>query len=414
LNTRQLLVYLISAAAGILPAELVYLIMASNAGDFWIMPVIYALIIGISLSSATGVVLAHNLKVDQMRTVMRADDAMRSVGQHLAKIGYLVAVDDRDLKVTVDQNRTVRILVRPSSMGSEVSVYPGLTRVGIESMFSFTAILPFCGIIALVMTLRSYRKSLDLSHNVLRPTLSYLETQEHRDEGTEHADPGSVVVETLQQADRLAVDAFVARYASYEDSTWLIVLLGIIAYALMFVFTVSWHLVGDNYSDYSVVFLVTFPLTVASIFVLVMWNKKRYLIQSNELNERIGYLEAAIAREAGTAPTVDGAESGLETLLNICPEMPKWTRYRTRNFAYRNPTMSIVIGWTIYVITIFSGALFFIGLGFPFLVILVGTSVILYLTTKYRNIQSDRRKLRQWRSKLETMKTDMESKLQGL
>jgi hypothetical protein len=163
-----------------------------------------------------------------------------------------------------------------------------------------------------------------------------------------------------------------------------------------------------------VVFLVTFPLTVASIFVLVMWNKKRYLIQSNELNERIGYLEAAIAREAGTAPTVDGAESGLETLLNICPEMPKWTRYRTRNFAYRNPTMSIVIGWTIYVITIFSGALFFIGLGFPFLVILVGTSVILYLTTKYRNIQSDRRKLRQWRSKLETMKTDMESKLQGL
>jgi hypothetical protein len=412
MNQRSLLICMVIAAAGIIPAALIFSTFAVGAGSFWIIAAIYALIIGVGLSGATGVVMVQNLRVDLISSAMDADNAVKKIGQHLTGIGYSVLIDDRDMKVTVDRNRTTRILIRPSAHGSQISVYPGLTRNGIESMFSYCAILPFCGIIALVMSYRSNRKALNLSNDLLRPTISYLEGKEQG--GAEPPDPRVMVIETLLQANRLAVEAFMARYSSYEDMNWLIVLMGIIGYALIFMSTVILGRDGNLQGDLRVFLLVILLLTLATIIVLLKWNKKCYRIQSEELNEKIGYLEKAIARETGTASMSDGYESGLETLLNVCPEMPKWTRYRTRNFAYRNPSISIVIGWTLFVIVLYAGSLVSIGMGIPFLLILVGSLLTLYLVTKYSNFRSDRRKLLRWRSKIETMKADMESKLQGL
>ena len=128
----------------------------------------------------------------------------------------------------------------------------------------------------------------------------------------------------------------------------------------------------------------------------------------------MGVLLAAISREEGIIKTPDGDEAALETLLNVCPDLPRWTKYRRRNFYLRNPGMASVIDWTLFVFVMTGGAFTFFSFGLPSVIIFLGVLSTLYIVTKWRNVRSDQRSLDQWRSRIGTLKEEIEKKLQEL
>ncbi len=111
---------------------------------------------------------------------------------------------------------------------------------------------------------------------------------------------------------------------------------------------------------------------------------------------------------------MDGDESALETLLNVCPELPRWTRYRTRNFTFRNPGIGSVIEWVMVALIISWAGFASFGLGRSIVLVIFGLLMLLYAHTKWKNIVSDRRSLEQWRSRIGTLKDEIENKLQEL
>jgi multisubunit Na+/H+ antiporter MnhB subunit len=66
------------------------------------------------------------------------------------------------------------------------------------------------------------------------------------------------------------------------------------------------------------------------------------------------------------------------------------------------------------VLVITWGGLASISLGLPIGLIILTALVLLYVVTKWKNVRADRRSLEQWRSRIGTLKDEIEKKLQEL
>jgi hypothetical protein len=76
--------------------------------------------------------------------------------------------------------------------------------------------------------------------------------------------------------------------------------------------------------------------------------------------------------------------------------------------------MASVIGWVIVALIISWAGFASFGLGRSIVLIMFGLLMVLYAHTKWKNIVSDRRSLEQWRSRIGTLKEEIENKLQEL
>lgn len=389
-------------------------LMGGWEGDFWPLEIIYSMHLTLALLGAAVAVFVHNRPVDLIRTELDAEVVAGSVEQHLQRIGYAVGSTDQRINVLLDRSRNARIEVKETESGSELDVFPSLTRDGLGSIFSYIVILPFCGTVAMWMSFTSLRKTEEFSRNVLRPTLLYVEGRE-KAKGSELPQIGTVITASLRKANHLATEAFRGLYASYSDWKWLIPLAGFFSYfALVFglILTRDWNAAWPDYYTYFLEFMLA--AIVVIVILLMIWLRLRYRQESEEVNLRIGRLQAAIYREEGAVKTVDGDESAMETLLNVCPDLPRWTKYRTRNFSMRNPGISTIIGWAFFMLVITWGGLASISLGQPIALVILIALVSLYVVTKWRNVRSDKRSLEEWRSRIGTLKDEIEKKLQEL
>ncbi|HEY3420084.1 MAG TPA: hypothetical protein VGK23_05985 [Methanomassiliicoccales archaeon] len=383
---------------------------------FWYFSAGLALHISLTITAAITAILIYNRRSDRIGTELDPDDVAGLIQEHLGGIGYSVGWTDQKVTVLLDHDRNVRIEVRETEKGSELLAYPALTTDGLGSMVSYGIILPFCGLVAIWMSIRSIGKTEQFSSNVLRPTLMYLEAREKaKPKGSERQEVGSVITTTLKKANHLATEAFLALNASYADSKWTFPLVGFIAYAALFFTLALARDINAPWPSYYSFFLEFMLVAFVAIVVLsLIWLRLRFRQESNEVNKRIGELQAAISREEGTVMVADGDEAALETLLNVCPDLPRWTKYRSRNFYLRNPGTATVLGWSMFLLFMVWSAFSSAGFGLPAAIIFIIALASLYLITKWRNIRSDRRTLEQWRSRIGTLREDIEKKLQEL
>ncbi len=408
------LMVLFIEALGVLSASILFLALEGLGS--WLVAAGYALHLGLAVSATSGGLIVHNMLVDRIVSELNAEDMLTSIEEHLKAIGYVVGSTDQRVNVLLDQNRNAGITVLPKIDGCELRVHPSLTPTGLGSMISYSVILPFCGIVALIMSYRSARKTADFSARVLRPTISYLEERERgKGKESERQVMKNVITKALKKADRLATEAFMALKASYIDSKWYLALAGFLSYASIFFFLIwsrNWY---DAWPEHYTIFM---GFMLASIIILValaiIWLRMRYRRESDAVNMRIGELQAAIFREEGTLPTKDGDEAALETLLNVCPDIPSWTKYRTRNFYMRNPNIASTLAWAMFFLFIIWSSLSSSNLAIPIGAIFAGTVVLLYVATRMRNNRSDQRSLEEWRSRIGTLKAELETKLREL
>jgi hypothetical protein len=276
----------------------------------------------LALLAAVGAVLVHYRSVDSLTTDMKAEVVASSIEEHLQRIGYTVGSTDQRIDVMLDRNRNASIEVTETAGGSRLKVFPGLTRDGLGSLFSYIVILPFCGAVALWMSYRSLRLTAAFSENVLRPSLSYLEGVE-KARGPEQTGIDSVITASLRKANRLATEAFMALHAGYSDWKRLIPLAGFFSYLALASALVLTGDINAPWPDYyPYLFGAMLVAIVIIVVLLLVWLRSRYRSESEEVNRRIGGLQAAIGREEGFVRPMDGDESALETLLNVCPELP--------------------------------------------------------------------------------------------
>jgi hypothetical protein len=88
------------------------------------------------LLAAVGAVLVHYRSIDSLATEMKAEVVASSIEEHLLRIGYTVGSTDRRIEVMLDRNRNARIEVKETASGSELKVFPGLTRDGLGAICS--------------------------------------------------------------------------------------------------------------------------------------------------------------------------------------------------------------------------------------------------------------------------------------
>lgn len=411
----SVLIVLLIGALGVLSATILF-ILALGGMDLWFIAAGYALHFGLAVSGISGGLIVHNMRIDRITSGLNADDVLASVEEHLKSIGYAVGSTDQRVSVLLDHNRNAAITVQPRIDGCELRVHPSLTPNGLGSMISYTVILPFCGIAALIMSYRSARKTADFSARVLRPTISYLEERERgKGKESERQVMKTVITKALKKADRLATEAFMALRASYVDSKWYVALAGFLTIASIFFFLIwtrNWYEAWPEH--YTIFMLFMLGSIVIIVALAIIWLRMRYRRDSEAVNKRIGELQAAICREEGTLPTKDGDEAALETLLNVCPDIPRWTRYRTRNFYMRNPNIASTLAWAMFFLFIIWSSLSSSNLAVPIGAIFAGSMVLLYVATRMKNLRSDRRSLEEWRSRIGKLKAELETKLQEL
>ena len=258
------------------------------------------------------------------------------------------------------------------------------------------------------MAYNSYRKTSDFDDRVLGPTVEFLEKQKEDPSLPQGVDLKLVMINTLQQADRLAIEALQSLRSNYEDSAWLTVGLGMIAYVLaMFGIEGAYHLLTGNQ------YLLWSSLVGASAAVAgsVWYFRRTYQLRSGNVRHQVNDIRAAIAREQGTMPASEDDEPALGLILRLWPEMPAWARYRRSSFYQRNPVTSIVVAGLL-VGTFQFGLLGILGglvaLG------LAACSIALYLWTKAGNARDDGEMLEDWNRKVQTLASMIERKLEEL
>jgi hypothetical protein len=383
---------------------------------FWYFPAGYSLYISLAIMSIAGAFYVFNRRTERIETGLDADDAVRLLTEHLGWLGYSVRSTDQRVLVLLDPSRNARIEVIETERGSDLLVYPSLTKDGLGSMVSYSLILPFCGTVGLWMSYRSARMTEEFGQTVLRPTVIYLEAKEKsKPKGSERQEVASVISATLKKANRLATEAFMGLSSGYSDAKWSIPLVGFIAYAaLAFTLILTRDLNAPWPAIYTYFLEFMLAAMTAIVILSLIWLRLRYRQESQEVNGRIGELQAAISREEGTVAMADGAESPLETLLNVCPDLPRWTRYRSRSFNFRNPGMATVLGWSLFVMCYVWFGLSAAGLGLPAAAIFLSVLVSLYAGTRWRNLRADRRSLEQWKERIGTLRGEIENRLQEL
>lgn len=374
---------------------------------FWLISILTSIAIATMVCGVAGCFLIYALSVDTLRSPMRSDTAFMRIRNHLRGIGY--RVDDQTegkLVVQLDQNRTARIRFRPTDNGSEFRVYPGLTTGGLTLTFFLCIFLPFCGIGALIMAYGAIDRSTKFSSAVVRPISEFQKNQGDEKDLEVRADPRLVTINTLQIADRLASEALSAIESSYQDSSWLTVALGMLAYTVFFM-AFGFNTPGLDGSLRAFVLFLTLVLLITVLGLMIWRFKKSFLTRSTSLRLRIMEIQAALNREQGITPSSEGDESGLEMIMKIWPELPVWTEYR-RNFYQRNPAASLLIAGMI----LFAWQLGYYGtLGGSIALALISSSSLLYVWTKIGNSRSDQKMIKEWNSKIKDLDDQIGSKL---
>ena len=141
-----------------------------------------------------------------------------------------------------------------------------------------------------------------------------------------------MLIVSISEARRLAMEAYQARRSSYHDFILVAFgMVGLLGGMVIFVLMISFDVLAGTCYQFPASFIISFSLGAVAFLVLGPSLKPKLLAAK----ERVVRLDQALAREAVGSPGTDG-QTAIELLLQVSSELPEWLVARNKG-GYRNP-----------------------------------------------------------------------------
>jgi hypothetical protein len=329
---------------------------------------------------------------------------------------FVVNQDKSSISVSINSTAAVKIRARPSDGGTVVSYSPNATRGGWNVYFIFL-VFAYGSILLLPMAIYLFLKARTTAHELVLPKLRSKGAVPKR---TEELGVCDVLVDSLSEGRRMAMEAHEAAKSNYEDE----VILSFIGSIAVFIFAGVGllYLLPSGRDAGTTLFRVALALALAAGFgfAAIHYLRKTRRPRINEFKAWGERLRKVLDLETSAQVRGENSPSALELLLETSLELPKWEKARVQGAAYLYPGIWMIIFGCAYVA--FWGALGLLSAYNDFGAILVSASFLvwgillgaLYYLQWKKKVREDQEFSQAWKARVRVIESDMEKILGGM
>jgi len=304
---------------------------------------------------------------------------------HLFRLlGYEVQSSSSGIIVHFDSWTGVKIRTSKKSTRSLMFSIDGTHSVFMLTLIVF--IIPLLAWLVVPLNLYQIERTMRNVDDLLRSS-SKETSLRMKESDTGKRETKELLIDSLSEARRLAVEAYRAADSGYQDAILTaIVLVGLVGWMALFA---ALSLCSLFEPDYRLVdsLLVSFAVTWSGCAILIYIVNRRARPKVLRLRKWVQDIDLAMRSERAESWD-DGQGSSAELLFSAYDQLPDWFRTRRKDFWYRNP-----VHYYIFFLLILMGSSFLVGsLGtysdprMPMILLLLGIGCLVAMYVLYRQI----------------------------